>query len=199
MDPEWIVGLVVTLLLGLGGIAGTLFAGFRQTDTAIRVAKLSIDGQLAGAREERQQRRLEAAYTELLIRLTVVRDWANAVYPMWTSTAGEYTMPPLPPASDKERTEAIVTATWSPRVQELMHRWDTVVGKIKRTGETITLGLRAESTGRESSLDSADHLARLPELRQELNRADRAIRQQVSRELRGEDDGHIRPEGHNLT
>jgi hypothetical protein len=75
------VGLVVTLLLGLGGIAGTLIAGFRQTDTAIRVAKLSIDGQLAGAREERQQRRLEAAYTELLIRLTVVRNWANAVYP----------------------------------------------------------------------------------------------------------------------
>ena len=103
MSWEWVAPVAAasgTAIVGVTGILVTARSGQRQQTTALEVAQQQADAQVAVAREERLQRRLEAAYLELLTAITEFRYWAFTVYPMITSKADDYTMPPLPALPD---------------------------------------------------------------------------------------------------
>lgn len=111
MTWDW----VGTLVVGVAGIIATYMAGARQQKTALAVVRQQIDAQVAVAREERQQKRLEEAYLELLSALRLVHYWVFTVYPPMTNKPEGYTMQPLPELPDSAQKEALWTAYWSPR------------------------------------------------------------------------------------
>jgi hypothetical protein len=189
MAWEW-VGDAATGVVAVAGIAATYWSGKRQQDTALKVARLNIDAQLASEREERHQRRIENAYDKLLVRLSEVRQWALSVYPLMTSTPEEFTMPEMPAPGAGAQHEAAVTAIWSPRVQQLVSQFDAHLRDIIRAGWAITEARRTESTGRESGIDSRREHLELQRLKQALYATDAVVRQQIAAELRGEHDGH---------
>ena len=107
---EWIAAPVV----GLAGIIATYLTGGRQQQTALIVANQQTSVQVATAREERQQRRLEGAYLELLTAMTHMHYWVFTVYPPLTTTPEQYTMPPMPELPDSARKEGLWTASGLP-------------------------------------------------------------------------------------
>jgi|NGEPerStandDraft_6_1074524.scaffolds.fasta_scaffold92665_2 hypothetical protein len=188
MSLTWVApvaGSGAAAIVGVAGICATFKAGKRQQQTALEIARVSIDGQLAGLREERHQRRLEAAYTELLIMLSETHQWAVSVYPMWTSGAEDYRMPPMPEKSNRARVEAVVTAAWSPRLQQLMDPWRIALERVHNTGVAITLARATEARGQETGIDLARSIKELRECEDALWRADQVIREQVWMELQG--------------
>jgi hypothetical protein len=134
---EWVApvaGAVGTVTVGVAGIFATYKAGSRQQNTALEVVRLQAEAQVAVAREERQQRRLEEAYLEMLAAITNIHYWVFTVYPVFTQTAEQFTMPPLPELPDSASKEALWTAYWSPRVEQLMRDWEASVRKLQSTG-----------------------------------------------------------------
>lgn len=84
MAWEWVApvaGSMATVIVGVAGIVATYKAGNRQQATALAVAVAGqqADAQVATAPEERQQRRLEEAYLEMLSVVTNIRYWAFTV------------------------------------------------------------------------------------------------------------------------
>ena len=69
-DVASIVAAVGGSLVGLAGVAATFHAGRGQRSTNLQVARLQAEYQAILAREERYQRRLEAAYRELITAVT---------------------------------------------------------------------------------------------------------------------------------
>jgi hypothetical protein len=108
MAWEW-VAPVVGGIVGLAGIIAAYKSGSKQQETALRVVRDQVDGQVAVAREERQQRRLEAAYLELLSAITQVRYWIDTVYPLFMK-AGQSPMPPTPELPEPAKKEALWAA-----------------------------------------------------------------------------------------
>ena len=135
---------VPSIVLGLGGFVATYKTGNRQQDTALEVTRQQADAQVAVAREERQQKRLEGAYAELLTALTVMTYWVPTVYPPMTSTPEQFTMPPMPELPDSAKKETLWTAYWSPRVKQLMKDWETCVRKVQHSAMLIGFS-RAEA------------------------------------------------------
>jgi hypothetical protein len=105
---------VPSVVLGRSGIIATYKAGNRQQDRALEITRQQSEAQVAVAREERQQKRLEGAYLELLTAITTMHYWVNTVYPVMTSTPEQFTMPPMPDLPDTARMKAQWTAYWSP-------------------------------------------------------------------------------------
>src|ERR1700735_900546 len=68
-----------TAVVGLAGIAATYFSGGRQAATAREVTEHQSEALLLAQREERHQRRIEAAYPALLDVLSKLRHWAMQV------------------------------------------------------------------------------------------------------------------------
>ena len=62
MTWEWLASSVVAL----AGIAAGVLAAYRQQQTSLAVVREQTDVQVAVAREERQQRRIEEAYLDML-------------------------------------------------------------------------------------------------------------------------------------
>jgi hypothetical protein len=136
MAWEWvapIAGAVATVSVGVAGIVATYKAGSRQQNTALEVVRQQAEAQIAVAREERQQRRLEEAYLEMLAAITSIHYWVFTVYPALTNTLDQFTMPPLPDLPDNARKEALWTAYWSPRVEQLMEDWEAAVRRLQST------------------------------------------------------------------
>lgn len=190
MATDWFAP-VVTAAVAAMGIGFTYKAGERQAETALKVSKEQSESNLAAQREERLQRRLEDAYHELIIMLTETYRWAQSVYPMFTATVEQYTMPPMPQRADRARVEALVTAMWSPRVQQLMEPWREALDTVENAGHMIVQNERAVSRGGGAP---PPHEEVQPErllftARGAVWEADEAIRGQVWRELRGFHDG----------
>ena len=193
---EWVAptaGSVAVVVVGVAGIVATYRAGGRQQDTALAVVRQQADAQVAVAREERQQRRLEEAYLEMLAAITNIYYWVFTVYPIVTKTPDQFTMPPLPELPDTARKEALWTAYWSPRVEQLMKEWETVVRSLQSAGIGIGAGRSIEQSGQQSGIDVQALLLELPERKQKVVDADKRIREQVRLELLGKHDGHAIP------
>lgn len=192
MAWEWVApvtGSVATVAVGVAGIVATYKAGSRQQETALLVAQQQADAQVAVAREERQQRRLEEAYLEMLAALRLVHYWVFTVYPVITS-GDKFTMPPLPELEDHKRKEALWSAYWSPKVERLMGEWETAVRELQQLGATIGIARSTEASGQQTGIDLTAAFLELPGRKQKVIEADRQVREQVRLELRGESDGH---------
>ncbi|MCR3740247.1 hypothetical protein BS35_002802 [Actinomadura glauciflava] len=177
--------------IGLAGIVATYKAGNRQQETALAVAKQQADNQLAVAREERQQRRLETAYTDLLVMLSHVNEWLLRVYPMMTATKEEFTMPSMPEIPNRIEAEAALTAYWSPAIRRLMDDWREAVLKVQRAGIEIAAGRESEERGRGTDIDYWELLRDLPDQKEYVRIADERIREQVRLELIAQSDGNL--------
>jgi hypothetical protein len=174
---------------------GHLQGGQPPAGTALAVARQSTNAQVGIAREERQQRRLEAAYQELLVFLSHRYAWVLTVYPLWSAEGG-YTMPPMPELPDKAKSEALLTAYWSPRVQQLMGPWQAALSAVHDAGMVISMEKAAEDRGQESSLagQAAEARKNLDGFRSDVWDADVRIREQVRLELLGHHDGSAETE-----
>ena len=84
--------------------------------------------------------------------------------------------------------EALLTAYWSPRIQEHMDEWNDKIRAIRSTGIDIETGRAAEEQGR-GYPEMYDALLGLPKLREDLWAIDKRIREQVRRELLGQTTG----------
>jgi hypothetical protein len=189
MAWEW-VAPVAGAVVGVAGIIATYMSGSRQQQTALAVTQQQIDAQAAVAREERQQRRLEEPYLELLSALTRIHYWVFTVYPPITSKPEDYTMPPLPELPDSVQKEALWTAYWSPRVEQLMKEWESTVRHLQSVGMGIGLALQTEKSGQRSGIDLQALQLSLPDRKKQVIDADKCVREQVRLELLGKHDGH---------
>lgn len=196
MAWEWVTavaGGTVTAVTAVAGIVATYKSGNRQQETALAVAQQQADSQVAVAREERQQRRIEEAYLGMLAALTSIYYWAQAVYPFMTATEEQFTVPPLPELDDSQKREALWTAYWSPRVEQLMSEWQVAVGGLQHAGVVIGMARSSEKQGRQTGIDTSEWLLKLPELKKAVFDADKRVRDQVRLELLGQHDGHAEP------
>lgn len=185
MTWEWLGSSVVAL----AGIAAGILAAYRQQQTSLAVVSQQTEVQVAVAREERQQRRIEEAYLDMLRALSSVQYWVFTVYPPMTETPEQFTMPPLPAPTDIASKEALWTAYWSPRVEQLWDQWQLEVRKLQMAGMTIGMGRATEAKGQRSGIDWLASMRELPELKQAVVNADKKVRHQVRLELRAESDG----------
>jgi hypothetical protein len=99
----------VAVVVGVAGIRGTLLGARRQ-----------VDGQITIAREERQQRRLEAAYAELLGNLIACEDYANQVFAVTISGKPPHEVEAPPGFSHSLGGDGSLGVYWSPRVRQLV-------------------------------------------------------------------------------
>jgi hypothetical protein len=183
MPLEW-VATMGGLAVGVAGIVGMYLTTRRQS-----VA------QLQAQREERHQRRLEAAYPKLLSHTGEFESWRaelDFAIRHEPNLNSELLLP------DLEENNESLPAVWSPHIQyltmelvntvqhlhfivvELSERWE----EWKEHRQNI-----AEATGYLAYL--AGSYQRSNELLVELSAA---VYSQVWKELRSEDDGHIEPE-----
>ena len=104
----------------MAGISGATYQGIRQSRTTVDVTKQQIDGQVQIAHEERRQRRIESAYTELLGSLVEFDDYTETVIntTMEGNTPGDAEAPES--LSFRLGGEGALAVYWSPRVRQLV-------------------------------------------------------------------------------
>jgi hypothetical protein len=193
MAWEWVApvaGSAATAIVGVAGIVATYWAGGRQQETALAVARQQANLQVAVAREERQQRRLEEAYLELLSAVAMIHYWVFTVYPIITHKPEDYTMPPVPEMPDYGQKEAMWTAYWSPRVEQLVKEWEAAVRELQNAGIALNIAHSTGKKGQESGIDQPALLKELPDRKNKVFEADKRIREQIRLELLGKNDGH---------
>lgn len=194
MAWEWVAPVASSLAavaVGVAGIVATYKAGNRQQDTALAIVRQQSDVQVAVAREERQQRRIEQAYLELFAALDPTYWWVHTVYPDVAPRPEDFTMPPRPsPPGGMSSKEAPLSAYWSPRVILLLREWLNAVHQFEHAGTVIVAELSAKKAGRPSGIDVPAKLKELSELKKVVINADKQIREQVRSELLGQHDGH---------
>lgn len=179
MAWEW-VGPTATAAVGIAGIAAALFSGARQQSTALNAAQKGIDGALAKDREEREQRRLENAYLELFAYLSRQNRWARSVRPFW----GQPEPPPPLDPGQFEHIESLVTAYGSDRVLKLLQEWGKWAAKIEDADVTIRMEEKSPNPSREMSAEAASEHRAISSYKEEMQAADKRIRDQARRELR---------------
>jgi hypothetical protein len=77
MSWDW-VAPTGTAVVGLAGITATYLSGKRQVSSARELANDQVTAAATARREERNQRRIEAAYPALLDVLSEGADWLTA-------------------------------------------------------------------------------------------------------------------------
>jgi hypothetical protein len=194
MGFEW-AALLVTAVVGLAGIAATYYTGKRQSDT-----------QLQAQREERHQRRLEAAYVPLMDALTEGAEWFQQLDAFIVGDTPGWDSPKMPESVKAVVGRGSLTSVWSPRVAGLAQGWARASALAYTRAQSIAhhwaeCGEKAPPGGRNagpaSSIDERiiqriDYLdERFKAEIAEARVAAHKIRDQVWRELRGEDAGHL--------
>jgi hypothetical protein len=124
---EW-VGPTGTAVVGLGGIAATYFSGRRQVGAARQVARDQANAGLRAQREERNQRRLEGAYPNLLDVIAAGTEWLWEVDAFMSAETADATPPGQPDGVAQLMRQGSLTAIWSPQVALLVRDWSRAVG-----------------------------------------------------------------------
>jgi hypothetical protein len=99
-------------------------------------------------------------------------------------------MPPRPALPDPAKKEALWTAYWSPRVEQLMEDWQAAVRCLESAGFGMAAVQETKETGQPSGIDVHALLLEIPERKQRVLDADKRIREQIRLELLGQHDGH---------
>lgn len=206
---EWVpvaVGASSGVVVGIAGVIATYKAGKRQADTSVAVAERQVRAAADASREERNQRRLEAAYPPLLDVLTQGHEWIWKLE-SYVST-GSDERPCMPEAVRDLRNHGAISSVWSPQVAALVNVWSRAAGLA--SVHATRLGHTWEHRPREfvptppgfERLTQADVFeGRVGQVEYLVSRftvalkaslaAEAEIRQQVWQELRGERDGSL--------
>jgi hypothetical protein len=174
-----VVGYVVTGVIALGGIWGTLHATTKQ-----------IDGQKDAAREERQEKRLEASYQELLVKVGQADEWAYDLMMKFHPVRLNEPYPSRPDIFVKSlAAQGILSVYWSPRVKQLV---ETMRGHIQQAYSFYLRNHVAVESLRNQQGSEEDLQALLLGFVAEKNAisaVDVQIREQISAELNHKHDG----------
>jgi len=173
----------LTLLTG-GGLAvvGGLVSGMLTNWLGAKRDQRTHEHEQVMAREARRQERLEQTYIELLTYLSHHLDWAKSIRPIWGPIP---TPDPLPP-EERWRIEALVTAHGSPEVLRLLREWGECAAKIDNADATMRLLDKSRNPSQQFDDDAMREHRAIPEYKQAMFEADKAIRDKVQRELAGE-------------
>jgi hypothetical protein len=163
MAWDW-VGTVVTGVVALAGIYSTSRAGRRQSDTTLQLA-----------REERTQRRLENAYTQLQRTVDLFSVWAEATLPM--IHGADYDPFPAPPDDVTSKDASALQVYWSKSVRALVADWTAARNEL-----AILSGLARSDNAAGQRV--SDAYARAPELKTKLRAAEDKLLTEMSTELR---------------
>jgi len=197
---EW-VNTVGTAAVGLAGIAATYLSGKRQVTSARQVARDQADASLRAQREDRNQRRIEVAYPQLLGIVADTTEWLERAATFMDGNTGEE--PPDPPEGIASRTQSelddgvsismiwspLVKQGWlaavcSPQIQALTGAWShEVAAAVHFTKEFAYV--RATPPGAQILREHfrRHHMA--------ASEVEGKLRAQAWRELRGEDAGYV--------
>ncbi|MGN6608636.1 MAG: hypothetical protein ACTHMS_16700 [Jatrophihabitans sp.] len=178
---SWDWSTTVTGVVGIAGIAGTLVGGSRQ-----------INAQKDMAREERRERRLEASYAELLLKVAEADDWTYQLFLRWASVAQEADPPPQRPDLFVKTLGArgVLSVHWSPRVQVLVDELCTELDTCFRMYLRNQLALQHLED--DPAVDIMQLLAKFTGAKDRVSELDHRIRTQVSDEIAGRSDGSVR-------
>jgi hypothetical protein len=135
----------------------------------------------AMAVEARRQERLEQAYLELLTYLSHFVDWVRSIRPIW----GPIPTPDPVPDEERRRIEALVTAYGSPEVLRLLREWGECAAKVDRVNDMLRRRDKSRDPGQDFDDEAHKEDLALPGYKQAMLDADKAIRDQVQRELAG--------------
>jgi type II secretory pathway pseudopilin PulG len=185
---------LLTLLTGgglaaLGGLASgavtNWYGAKRDRERYEREQVMALEArshEQAMAREARHQEGLKQAYLELGTYLSRYLDWSKSVQPM----LGPVPVPdPLPP-QERWRIETSVLAYGSPEVRRLLDEWRKCAERIENADAVIRLRDQSRDPGQQFDDKANKENLALPEYRQAMFEADKAIRDRVHEELAGE-------------
>jgi hypothetical protein len=133
------------------------------------------------AREALTQERLDQAYTELGIYLSHYADWARSVRPFIGPVPAPDPMPP----EERWRIETLVMNHGSPEVRQLLERWGEQAQKIENADIVIRMAEQSRDPGKLAEDADREHMA-MEEYRRAMHEADKAIRDRMWAELRGQ-------------
>lgn len=182
---EWVAPVCTGSVGALGIVVTGLTArGGRRHAETIAEGRIKHERELA--EDARTQARLGEAYVELLSIVTRVGLFADAVRPV-VDTNPPASPPPLPPAEEQTRADALVMAYGSRAVGEAYEAWRKSVWDIIRADRMIGLALETnERHGQgQSGIDYMETWGRLEdELRPAQREAREALGEAIAVELR---------------
>ncbi len=164
-------------LVGLGGFVN----GWLANRHAAKRDEQRYEHEQAMAAETRRQERLEEAYIELLGYLSRQWAWARSVRPFW----GQFSAPEPLPQEERWRIEALVTAYGSQEVARLLEEWGKRAAAIEAADATIR-DAESPNPSQQADDEARQTLKAMAGHKDAMQKADRAIRDQVRRELAGE-------------
>jgi hypothetical protein len=188
---EW-AAPAATTVAAIVGVSGTYLAGNRQVKTSLDVAKAQGSIQATIAREERHQRRIEAAYTEIVAAITQVANWLDRLNSVFLDP-GQADHPAEPEVPFFDSAYAATMVYWSPRVGQLVGDWGMVFGTVASTARHIEGSDTQWPPDEDWASNRARALAEFDRDRMLLRRAHDVLFTQVSNELRGDHDGKAAP------
>jgi hypothetical protein len=208
-SPEWlpyVAGASSGVIVGVAGVVARYRAGRRQADTSLAVAERQVRAAADASREERNQRRLEAAYPPLLDVLTQGHEWIWKLESYVTTGSDE--RPRMPEAVRDLRSHGAISSVWSPQVAALVNVWSRAAGlasvhatRLGHTWEHRPRGFVPTPPGFERLTQTDVFEGRVGQVEYLVSRftvalkaslaAEAEIRQQVWRELRGERHGSL--------
>jgi hypothetical protein len=182
----------------------TYLSGRKQVAVARSVAQDQAEAARQQQREERYQRRIEAAYPSLLDAVSKANKWFEDV-DAFMDVDGAADPPPMPEVANTYRSRDSTTISWSPRVVELAQAWATALWETE--GATRTTARRRAAgqwnpTGepnpeatysdvQDGHVSEADYLrGKVVKQMLEAWSLQKQLRDQVWSELRGESNGH---------
>lgn len=179
MAWDW-VGTVSTAAVGALGIWGTS----RTTDK-------QIAAQRDQSRDERQEARLEASYTELLSKVGQADDWAYQLMLRWFGEAQTTTdRPPIYVRSISSL--GVLSVHWSPRVRQMVDELRDQIDVAYKAWikERIVDRPATEAGQRPDAAGLMANYQAFQGAKERISALDHQIRDQVHAELTGAHDGH---------
>jgi hypothetical protein len=191
MAWEW-VAPVGTATVGLAGIAATYLSGRRQVSAARDVAHDQAEAALRSQREERQQRRIEGAYTVLLEVVGEGLAWLDLAYGVDVdfSSKEKGKLPKLPERISNIHLNGSLNAVCSPAIRDMTLRWRGIMVSVRETGNLL-IELRNGSSTPTRVATFKEFDERYIPLHVEGRKLAAKIHEQAWRELKGEDSGQV--------
>jgi hypothetical protein len=180
MGWDWL-GTASTAVVGLAGIYGTSRATTRQ-----------IEGERQRARDERNETRLEAAYLELLAKVSQAVDWAYGIATRWHSTPENLAFDRPDIYVKTLSSQGLLSVHWSPRISQLVEQMRGYINTATNAWVRSQIGDASRTQGVDDDDYDPGLLNAFAAAKKGIEEMDRQIRQQVADELAGRSDGEAR-------
>ena len=178
MAWEW-AGYVTTGVVGVAGIWGTLHGTTRQ-----------IDAQREQARDERQEKRLEASYYEMLAKVGEADDWTYRLLLGWGAKSEEPFVVRPDIFVKTIGALGVLSVHWSNRIRELIEELREHIDTAYKAWLRNQLAIENRQNGQDDDADMVALYERFTTAKDAISALTHTIRDQVDAELTNRHDGH---------